>query len=213
MTTETREIHYFAVVALDDQMMTDTKAGILGYGYQCEDCPGSCAGAAAQFGTADEAREHAEGGGCDPELARELRIPITPELREAVRVLRESRQNDGDGLQDYSVQEIELEDAVIWADEFDDGEPESVEQTGPALEFRQSQLAASTWFADVAEGPLPHGATRLYIRAATDRRQGYTLSYMYPAVGERAAPSPYDQRYPTFDDAEAAANRWTGEAA
>ena len=207
MTTETesRKIHYFAVVALDSGMLTDTKAGILDYGYDCEGCRGKSPGADGGFEDIGELEAHAQAHECVTEHVPELTIPITPELRETVRVLRESRLSAGDGLQDYSVQEIELEDAVIWADEFDDGEPEP---SAPALEFRQSDLSASTWFADVAEGRLPHGATRLYIRTGPGRRQGYTLSYMYPAVGERIAPAPYDPSYPTFEAAEAAANRW-----
>ena len=87
-----------------------------------------------------------------------------------------------------------------------------IQESGQRLEFGQNLLGSTTWHADIPEGPLPGGATRLYIREDSKRRRGFRLSYMYPAVGERRAPAPYDQTYRDFDSAADAANRWVGTA-
>ena len=119
-TTTSREIHYFATVALDGEMLTDTKGGILGYGYDCEGCEGKCPGADGGWEYIDEVREAAESHECtEYDDAPVIALVVTDALRGSIEAIREARESDG--AIDASASEIELEDAIIWHSMFDSG--------------------------------------------------------------------------------------------
>lgn len=82
------------------------------------------------------------------------------------------------------------------------------------MEFTESQFIRNKWQADTdIEGLLPGGGKRVYISRVERRRRAelFVISYMIPAVGERLAPAPRDQAYPSFEIAERAAQEWIAE--